>query len=68
MGKSIFYLTSDFVESEEFPTMFDEGKQNDVDFLKKLCVEGKAEHYDIENFVLAFNDEMISDLGYLIYI
>lgn len=68
MEKSIFYLTSDFVASEEFNTMIVEGKQNDVDFLKALCVEGKAEHYDIENFVLAFNDEMISDLGYLIYI
>lgn len=67
MKTTIFYLTSDFVASEEFSTMFDEGKQNDVDFLKKLCVEGKAERYDIENFVLAFNDEKISDLGYLIY-
>jgi cob(I)alamin adenosyltransferase len=67
MKTTIFYLTSDFVASEEFLIMFLEGKQNDVDFLKELCVEGKAEHYDIENFVLAFNDEKISDLGYLIY-
>jgi hypothetical protein len=68
MKKTIFYLTSDFVSSDEFSTMFEEGKQNDVDFLKELCVEGKAEHYDIEDFVLAFNDEYISDMGYLIYI
>lgn len=38
-----------------------------IELLEQWCKEGKAEKYTIENFVQAFNDEHISDLGMLYY-
>ena len=35
--------------------------------LEQWCKEGKAEKYSIGNFVKAFNDELVSDLGMLFY-
>lgn len=65
MGKYIYYATVDFVETNEF---FDSDLTPDVETLEKWCREGKVKKYTIENFVKAFNDELISDLGYLFYV
>lgn len=64
MKKYIYYITADFVSSEEF---FDSDVDPTIETLEEWCVRGKAEKYTIENFVSAFNDEMISDLGFLFY-
>ena len=64
MTKYIYYITADFVGSEEF---FDSDVEPTIEILEKWCAEGKAEKYSIENFVQAFNDEYISDLGMLYY-
>ena len=64
MKKYIYYITSDFVASEEF---WDAPKDMNIELLEQWCQEGKAEKYTIENFVQAFNDEYISDLGMLYY-
>jgi hypothetical protein len=55
--KTIYYIFPDYVEDA-----FDLTAEDDV---KKLINEGKGECYDLENFILAFNDETISDMGYL---
>lgn len=65
MGKYIYYATVDFVESDEF---FDSELTPDVETLEQWYREGKVEKYTIKNFVEAFNDELISDLGYLFYV
>lgn len=65
MKKYIYYATVDFVETNEF---FDSELTPDVEILEQWCKEGKVEKYTIENFVKAFNDELISDLGYLFYV
>lgn len=64
MKKYIYYITSDFVASEEF---WDAPQDMNVELLEQWCQEGVAEKYTIENFVQAFNDEYISDLGMLYY-
>jgi hypothetical protein len=64
MKKYFYYITADFVGSEEF---FDSDVEPTIETLEKWCAEGKAEKYSIENFVQAFNDEHISDLGMLYY-
>jgi hypothetical protein len=64
MTKHIYYITSDFVGTEEF---FDSEINPTIETLEKWCDEGKAEKYTIEGFVQAFNDEYISDLGMLFY-
>lgn len=64
MGKYIYYIMPDFVASEEF---FDSPIDKNIELLEQWCKEGKAEKYTIENFVQAFNDEDISDLGMLYY-
>jgi len=64
MKKHIYYITSDFVGTEEF---FDSSINPTIETLEKWCVEGKAEKYPIEEFVQAFNDEYISDMGMLYY-
>ena len=68
MKKTIFYLKSDFVTSDNFYDLFVSGNKNNVEFLEELCRNGNAVKYSVEEFIDAFNDEMISDLGYLIYI
>ena len=55
--KTFYYIFPDYVEDA-----FDLTAEDDV---KKLINEGKGECYDLENFILAFNDETISDMGYL---
>lgn len=65
MGKYIYYATANFAETNEF---FDSELTPDVETLEQWCREGKVEKYTIENFVKAFNDERISDLGYLFYV
>lgn len=56
--KRIYYIFPDYVEDA-----LDLTAEDDV---KKLIKEGKGECYDLENFILAFNDyETISDMGYL---
>lgn len=64
MGKHIYYVVADFVGTDEF---FDSPIEKNVELLEQWCKEGKAEKYTIENFVVAFNDERISDLGMLYY-
>lgn len=64
MIRFIYYVTPDFVSSDEF---FDSNVDPTIKTLEEWCVRGKAEKYTIENFVKAFNDEMISDLGFLFY-
>lgn len=64
MGKYIYYVVADFVGTDEF---FDAPIDMNVELLEQWCKEGKAEKYTIENFVQAFNDEYISDLGMLYY-
>lgn len=65
MRKYIYYATVDFVETNEF---FDSDLTPDIETLEQWCREGKVKKYTIENFVKAFNDELISDLGYLFYV
>ncbi len=65
MGKYIYYVKVDFAETNEF---FDSELTPDVETLEQWCREGKVEKYTIDNFVKAFNDERISDLGYLFYV
>lgn len=55
--KTIYYIFPDYVEDA-----LDLTAEDDV---KKLINEGKGECYDLEDFILAFNDETISDMGYL---
>lgn len=63
--KHIYYITADFASSEEF---FDAPIDMNVELLEQWCQEeNKAEKYTIEEFVQAFNDEYISDLGMLYY-
>lgn len=64
MKKYIYYATADFVGTDDF---FDSKINPDIETLEKWCAEGKAKKYTIENFVKAFNDEFISDLGMLFY-
>jgi hypothetical protein len=64
MGKYIYYVVSDFVGTDEF---FDAPIDMNKELLEKWWAEGKVEKYTIENFVKAFNDERISDLGMLYY-
>ena len=64
MKKYIYYITADFATSEEF---FDAPIDMNIELLEQWCREGKAEKYTIEDFVQAFNDENISDLGMLYY-
>lgn len=64
MKKHIYYIISDFVSTEEF---FDSSINPTIETLEKWCEEEKAEKYTIEEFVQAFNDEYISDLGMLYY-
>jgi hypothetical protein len=64
MGKYIYYVVADFVGTDEF---FDSPIENNVELLEQWCKEGKAKKYTIEDFVEAFNDERISDLGMLYY-
>jgi hypothetical protein len=64
MKKYIYYITADFASSEEF---FDSPIDKNIELLEQWCQEGKAEKYTIEDFVQAFNDEYISDLGMLYY-
>ena len=63
--KHIYYITVDFASSDEyFDTSIDDVN---IELLEQWCQEGKAEKYTIEDFVEAFNDEYISDLGMLYY-
>lgn len=55
--KTIYYIFPDYVGDALNLTAEDD--------VKKLINEGKGECYDLENFILAFNDETISDMGYL---
>lgn len=64
MKKYIYYITADFVGSEEF---FNSDVEPTLETLEQWCQEGVAEKYTIEDFVQAFNDEYISDLGMLYY-
>ena len=64
MKKYIYYIVADFVGTDEF---FDSPTDKNIELLEQWCKEGKAEKYTIENFVQAFNDEYISDLGMLYY-
>ena len=69
MGKTIYYLTSDFVASDDFHDLIASGNKNNVEVLEKLCDTCDAVKYSsVEEFIDAFNSEYISDLGYLIYI
>lgn len=70
MKKTIYYLTSDYVSSEDGSyDVMAKGSNNDVEVLDDLCRKGYAVKYSsVEDFVEAFNNEYISDLGYLIYI
>lgn len=69
MGKTIFYLTSDFVASDGFNDLIVSGNKNNVGVLEELCNNGDAVKYSsVEEFVESFNSEYISDLGYLIYV
>lgn len=69
MGKTIFYLTSDFVASDAFHYLIVSGNKNNVEVLEELCSNGDAVKYSsVEEFVESFNSEYISDLGYLIYV
>ena len=64
MGKYIYYVVADFVGTDEF---FDSPIDMNIELLEQWCQEGKAEKYTIEDYVQAFNDEYISDLGMLYY-
>jgi hypothetical protein len=64
MGKYIYYVVADFVGTDEF---FDAPIDMNIELLEQWCQEGVAEKYTIEDFVQAFNDEYISDLGMLYY-
>ena len=64
MEKHIYYITADFVGTDEF---FDSPIDMNIELLEQWCKRGGAEKYTIENFVQAFNDEDISDLGMLYY-
>ena len=64
MEKHIYYITADFVGTDEF---FDSPIDMNIELLEQWCKRGVAEKYTIENFVQAFNDEDISDLGMLYY-
>jgi hypothetical protein len=64
MGKYIYYVVADFVGTDEF---FDAPIDMNEELLEQWCKEGKAEKYTIEEFVKAFNDQRISDLGMLYY-
>ena len=64
MEKHIYYITADFVGTDEF---FDSPIDKNIELLEQWCQEGKAEKYTIEDFVQAFNDEYISDLVMLCY-
>lgn len=64
MKKYIYYITADFVASEEF---WDAPIEKNIELLEQWFQDGKVEKYTIEDFVQAFNDEYISDLGMLYY-
>lgn len=58
--KYIYYVYPDYLDD------FDWG-ETDENVFRNLVAEGKADKYTIENFVIAFNDERISDLGFLFF-
>lgn len=64
MEKKVIYIESDYVDDEDFSV--DEFKKLPND--EKLHVANNNNHmsvYSLEGFQSAFNDEMISDLGYI---
>lgn len=58
--KYIYYVYPDYIDEFEWG-------ETDENVFRNLVAEGKAEKYTIENFVQAFNNEYISDLGMLYY-
>lgn len=65
MKKYIYYITADFAASEEF---WNAPIEKNIELLEQWFQDGKVEKYTIEDFVQAFNDEYISDLGMLYYV
>ena len=64
MEKKVIYIESDCVGDEDFSFEEFEKLPND----EKLHVANNNNHmsvYSLEGFQSAFNDEMISDLGYI---
>ena len=64
MEKKIIYLESDYVSSDDFSLDEFESLSNE----EKLHVAKNNNNmivYSLEGFQFAFNNEMISDLGYI---
>ena len=64
MEKKIIYIESDYVSSDDFSLDEFESLSNE----EKLHVAKNSNNmivYSLEGFQFAFNNEMISDLGYI---
>ena len=64
MEKKIIYIESDYVSSDDFSLAEFESLSNE----EKLHVAKNNNNmivYSLEGFQFAFNNEMISDLGYI---
>ena len=73
MKTFIYYLPPDFIGDLDYetPTCFGRAQDRDIDgeanFLKAIIDSPNAEKYSLMDFILAFNNETISDQGFIAY-